>query len=1362
MHRAHSDLDSSSMVSSGTSDVSADTSLRSLFFELMYLTSSPSKLFWVLSLFFLGIDSLQILSFATDRVFGRWTLAPWLQDGLSLTRVTILLSMFEQYHLAAVLGVAIVAFLVLFCGVCYLSARAIQHARVPNIMLVRFIRLTLICLTTFSFIPVFSVLVHIAVTDIALSASLNTAMGLAAAVIAIIVTGTITLTSLTSYPFGFTSSNPLSRQHSRIDIMYLAAKAVTVLLFQLPAMQARPKLLGAWMLVFILVHIAAYGVIAPYYRITTNMARVLTVAVMLAGLGLYVHWSVALVLLLLSPLAALLPLAAVGTATLLTMKFRAAAIAEEDLDAAVQLRPVLLAPLQVELALRLSRRRIRCAKARVAKIKKAVPMTLLEYGGGVDEEGALDTRRLSPDQHDDIAQAEATIKQEVRFGMRLFTVARARWPRSSYLAMTYVLFCAAYRGDTLQSAIHSTGRAMQGAPWAMDSRYFSFIAHRYRSALYEDSSVITKLEAQRNMATLIKSQRKLADALNTFWTHIADNQGTGFAVSHFKPTMRVTKQIATLLGSTERLYKAMLAAPTPRIVRSYAQYVQLFSTATGAYTDQLYGIADELEVAPGSGPRSGPGPVPRLDIQGGVGVGSFKFFHIRAVASTVLILGLFAVSVLACEVVMMLYSHIVWESFAISSLATGLQFCGLSYAAVQRDTVTAVALTVATAEVAGATFSSIINERGQEYIEAAATMYAYGLQLYVAGDLSMFEDPYAVIADIDQTVLDRLGNTVVVGLTHALYNLPDLLATTTLLVPTVTGGAHDGGWEEVSLLSEVSGIIHTIESLAACVMEKTAAGSSTPATDCFNQQVDTIIRYELAIVGNLFPALSEVSERVFIVTQVFPLLELVSFGAIFVLLMTSVLVVSVTLYIVPMTRDISSSVGILTLFSSVPEETLSAVVSRVQLLRTRRADPKPASTDSPALQPTPATRTAVQTPVGLTHTVDFGATRVIDSDLSMPVTAAQSSSSESDSDASVVLNQPMTFPEASTALSLVEVADTEADLVDAVALGDTDAVMLPNKPLVRGAGHIKAGLFRGRMGVRQLPTLSLWMALFAAVYLTMCGYVLYRSGGVSQTASTLFYQYQSAIQLRHGLVALMSTTVSLSSTYHPTNMTFLRHEFDAIGESTANLIPHLNGYSVADDPIFESAWAQTGWSAVKRPATTLSGLIVMDSWVDGANEDDITGLLYSDECIRLSDFFCVNVLLHAAEAQHGLIMATTSYLASFDELFAAIIGGTFSGASYAQKFILGEVDVYGGIVRVTSCLRDRLSAEVGGTMVGVGAFLCVFCVVLALFYGLYLFRTIVNISRTRRHFGVLYRSLPRDGLPANLVEAFQEVFPDEN
>ncbi|KAG9391199.1 hypothetical protein J8273_7473 [Carpediemonas membranifera] len=49
--------------------------------------------------------------------------------------------------------------------------------------------------------------------------------------------------------------------------------------------------------------------------------------------------------------------------------------------------------------------------------------------------------------------------------MRLFSITRSRWPHSAYLALTYIIYTAAYRTQSLQSAMHSTASTGRRSSW---------------------------------------------------------------------------------------------------------------------------------------------------------------------------------------------------------------------------------------------------------------------------------------------------------------------------------------------------------------------------------------------------------------------------------------------------------------------------------------------------------------------------------------------------------------------------------------------------------------------------------------------------------------------------------------------------------------------------------------------------------------------------------------------------------------------------------------------------------------------------------------------------------------------------------
>ncbi|KAG9394584.1 tmcB-like protein [Carpediemonas membranifera] len=1386
---------SDSVASSSTAQ-NATESIRSVLFELIYLTSSPSRIFWILSIIFMVVDFIQLFSFAVDTSIQDWGVLAPLQDALALSRVTTLAD-YTNKDILLGLGVFLLAFLVFFAGTCFLSARAIQNSQVPNMMLVRFIRLSLILMTTMGFIPVFSVLVSLAAEYVPTSLDgTSIAIFTVSVALAVAITAAVALITLTSCPFGFTSPNPLTRLHSRVDVVYLLGKAITVVLYKVPFLTDHSVALVVWMVVFTTATVLLYSLFVPYYSLVTNCTRVLLSACLFAGLAIAVHPLVGLLVLLLSPLVIALPIGTVLLTDFCLRKFRmtAADIAKE---ATMPVRPLLLFPFQVEIALRKSRLSIKRQQHTMQKIVKSVPIAMQEYGGGQSEAGVVGRGALSEAQVCVMVEADKTIEREIDFSMRLFQCVRARWPKSPFVAITYICFSAAYRSESLQSVIYSTGKALSSyiPIITVDVSYFQFICTKYRSALYEDSSVITKLEAQRNMASLSKAQRQLTDTLSQFWSQVGAVRGHRLNLSQFKSLSSTTSRIARLQTSTEKLYQRMLAHPTPRVLRSYAQYVSLFNSSVSAknFCDELYGMADELEVVPGGTDRDTNKHgmrVGRMNLRGSSD--SFAWLHFRAVFSTVLIMSLFAFSVGACIYILKLYEHITAQTVGVISVATGMQHIALGLMTARNGLDHVI---VSGTQYAGPGWSAIVQDMSKAYIDKTALLYFDAVQIYVSGDILTPRDPYATLDEVDRNYFNQAVDSVISVTTHLLYNLPDLIRAQTMEAPVYQSGAIHHT-ERVSMMEYVSECIHAAETVSSCLINSRAAGNSVAdgLTACTAGKTDQLQGYEAALVAEVLPALDAVADRVFVISQLFPLIELILILVIFIIFIASVFFVALTLYLMPISQDISFTVHILQMFSAVPGKTLESIMDRFHAYKsTRMKSMEDVNAHSMQellpLSVTPSSeflqsnrnhfaqfpRTEVISNRASRRSVDFQQTdedpddgNIETSDRSAVVVKESSSSSDTDESTGTgpSLNRPDTVPADNIIFSAVMTIPETVEEPEEDNLQDANQLQLDmaDKPVDEAVMLVRAktSTIRFRMAMRQMPSLCVWIAAFATLYVVMGSFSIYRTSDVSQTSATLFYQYRSAVMTRGGMVTAGSYSAGLGTT-SPLNMTYCLDVLDKQLEAVKPFAAHLSGDKVQDQSIVVDAWKGVP-SFLRTASNWFSDIVVQDNWVDGPFETEITDLLFTDDCIRISEDYCTASFdaTRIAEARKGLINMVTSFIDFLKTYREVIASGSAGGATYYKMYFSVELDMTGSLIRLSFILRDRFSELLETTQSDVLYFLVAFLVIIVTFYGFYLFRTILQIARTRRHFGVLFKMLPRDQMPQKLTDEFLSIFPDDS
>ncbi|KAG9396459.1 tmcB-like protein [Carpediemonas membranifera] len=1444
--------------SSTTMGVGTLASIRSTFFELVYLTSSPSKVFWILQLCFMVVDAVQMFSYTTDTSLRSWGNFSIFQKILALSRVTTMAN-YTNSNILLALGLLVVIFFLFFALMCIMAAKAIQRAQVPSMTLVRFIRLTLIFLTTLGFIPVFSVLVSLAAEYVPTSTNVvDIAVFASSVAMAAFITAVVACITMTSFPFGFTSSNPLSRLSSRIDMAYLVGKAVTVVLYQIPFLQSNSIVLWVWMAFFTTLNLLLYGIFIPYYSFKMNIIRTTSMAVLLVALAFMGHWAIGLCSLTLLLLAPGLVACSMLYTTALTSKFRkhVADMAPTD--------PLLLAPRflragQVETALRHSRVTIAQAQRTMRNITRSIPVTIQEYSGGQSEGGMLNIDYLTEKQIETMKEMEAKIEREIDFGMRLFQFARAKWPTNQGVAKSYVCFSAAFRGETLQSAILSTSRALAALPWVLDVKYFQFICTKYRSALYEDSSVISKLEAQRNMAILLRSQRQLADALGVFWTQVLSSRGQQLTLSQFKALSTATERISTLQNSTEKLYQRMLANPTPRVLRSYSQYVQLFNStdAVKNYCDELLGLADELEVAPASDNdtktrlRFGP-----INLQGSTA--SYAFLHVRAVLSAVLIALLFTVSVGACLFILKLYEHIMYQTIGVISVATGIQHIAMGL--VSSRSANPVILVSGTV-YCGPIWSALIQELPIDVIKDTMALYYDASDMYINGDITISGDRYGPVKDINYGIFDTAMNTVLVAATHGLYNLPNLLKEQTIAVTKYQGGAPHH-IETASLMEYVSELIQVSEAIAECFVERLEAGHSDMTTHCA-PVTDTLLEYEGTLASRtVLDALDNVSNRVFVVSQLFVVIESALCLCIFFLFILCCFIVSIFLYLAPMAKDTSFTVHILQMFAGIPEQTLVSILDRFQAYRNSRLKSHeeaqvqslgeliPSRTMTPyvssllkldqtrsapehskawprteIINSSNASKSGLGTPapmhshsqlgdgdtsrsrLDLPHIAETASTL---SDTSQPspansdtgVTDGEKTGAESADfvESAVALNQPssvgrktrsVVLQTASTRMIVDPLVITdgddfeEGDLEDAGQFNALTARVASQKKLevlekqdsgsgvpadsqtklVRSSSRhsvvMSNSTIRLSVAMRQLPALCSWMGLFAAIYILMCLFAIYQTADVSQTSVTMFYQYQSSVRLRGMILTAASCTVGFGTT-SPTNLTIAQALMTRQFADAAPFVSHLSGDAARDQAIVVDAWDwMPSWG--RSWNNMFLDIFIQDTWVKGSYSDEIVDLLYDAECVRILDKYCdASYSRPYSATKHGIITVSQAYLSSARDYAADMQSFNFATDDFLFMVDSVEKDVAPAIVRLSFILRDRFTELLSSTQSDMILFWVVFLLLLIIFYSVYLFRTIIRISKTRRHFGVLFKMLPRDELPSKLTDAFVEIFPDDS
>ncbi|KAG9392199.1 hypothetical protein J8273_5181 [Carpediemonas membranifera] len=337
----------------------------------------------------------------------------------------------------------------------------------------------------------------------------------------------------------------------------------------------------------------------------------------------------ALCLLSLTPVVALLPMGTVKLTTLATRKYRAEAF------------PALPIP-RVEVALSESKLVIANSQKDIAAVSRRVPLTILEFSGVVDEAGVLDMTRLSDDDSAVIAQSLQTIEAETADGMRLFQITHSRWPHSACTP--------ASSARTPRTPCTATG----------------FLA---------------KQEAKRDWHALTKARPVFAD----LWRHMYASRGQSSA-SSLVYYLKTVNLISAQRSQIDALYTRALNHPTPRIVRSYAQYLSIIdpSPAVAAYCEELYGVADELEVAPGEGEK-GRIRVELVDTSSEASSGDNVRQHASGVIAFLLITSFFLVSVLCVVAFTYTHANILCKMIGLMNSTIGTQLITAAFAALRGD-----------------------------------------------------------------------------------------------------------------------------------------------------------------------------------------------------------------------------------------------------------------------------------------------------------------------------------------------------------------------------------------------------------------------------------------------------------------------------------------------------------------------------------------------------------------------------------------------------------------------------------------------------------------------------------------------------
>ncbi|KAG9390439.1 tmcB-like protein [Carpediemonas membranifera] len=1366
----------SSVSSASTASMSTTSQIQNSFFEIMYLASAQNRLFWSLEVLYLLLDGLQILSFAADKQLYDWPYISIIQDGIKYLHFQTYVDEFGR-QVATIAGVLLLIAAIVLCSIVYVVARSVQQAQVPHMILVRVIRHVMLFMTTVGFIPIMSVFASVvrtyASTDLnVLDVVIWACSALGAALFCVVVL----VCSTVAYAFGYTSTNPLARLSARSNVISVIGRAGIVILFSIDALNDHPAVRATWLAAFVSTHALYYIIYIPYYRMLTNITRVLLDWVVLAPLVAVASPVAGIVMLCVSPIIAGLPLVMYMMTELPTHRFRASmqSVKFEHGEEIIPLelmeaRPkLLLFPFQVEIASRRTRQRIKRYRNRIHTINRNAPMTILEFDGAVSDGGELNHNLLPNQYKEELALLHELIEQEVTVGMRLFQFARSRWRNSSTVAMTYILFTACYRGDTLQSAVNSTLTALSVNPVLLDIKFFAFVSDRYRNSLHGDSSVMEKLEAQRNMTTLLRSQRKLAEALGQFWTQINTQRTQQISLRRVNAFISSADRISVLLGSTEKLYHRLLSHPEPRVLRSYVQYVRLFNSADSIkdYTDELYGIADELEVvtanekgkvvkAKGSGVK-----IARMDMSG-TSV-SFLSLHIRAIVSVLIIAVLFSCTIAVSILALQVSRQIVWQFVAISASVTGLQQVGMGLSALRMGNPT---LLVGAVNFAGPLWTTVSTDMTQDYITAGLTTYTGSLKIYAGVDpFTVENDPYSVIDVADKSFYEDAIDSLIIECAHLLYTISDLISSELVTVPVFLNGVQTGT-QEVGLFEYVTEVIHTAEGIGRCLMQRTTDGHTDGVTYCATEVADTLLEHEAALATVVPAALYNVGDDVFVSSQLFPLLELVIFTVIFVAFLISFLIVAVTLYVIPVTNDITFTVKLIGLFASIPDDTIHSLLDRFQSYRSSKARHTADQPSSAAM----ARRASMGAPIQgrreskvlfmesdeeinarMTAAPDDQESTELDSEIGLDSDAIPSGAEPdmiSDQEGEMIIHPHAVHREEDES----DVPKSEEELFDAKSLAQP-----PVKHCTIQTFEGNKNSIRFKFAVRQVPMLVLWMSVFGFIYVVMNAYAVYQTSDVAQTAETILIQYRSMLLLRSSMQHIAAYSWDAASS--PVTLETMEAEIAADSELVKPLLGYMAGKSADGIDLVSNTWDGIN-PVLKWASHALMGIMVTDYWFEGYFQADISTLMYDSPCVRLIESTCEAD--RPEETYAGLLNIIQAYTLRVELAVAELNSGTMYGPSHQFLNETVELDVTGGLLAMSGDLRARFSNLLTDTQTNMLLFMLFFMVLLGLFYVLYFFRTIVQMSKTRRQFSLLFNAMPRNELPTVLAEKFLEFFPDE-
>ncbi|KAG9389534.1 hypothetical protein J8273_8827 [Carpediemonas membranifera] len=1268
--------------------------------------------------------TVQALALALDPSIYTWPVLSSVQTAITWARLAPLADELTEttLHVAGAVALILVGF---WFVLDFVSMRQVMRGTIPGAWIVKLSVVSYVFRSTVLFVPLLAIIAANIHARLELTAASVVICIIFSATFVIYAAHTVFLHAMSQH-FSFSSTHVLARQHSRLTPVIFVLLAAAVVVFVIPGpytsyVRAAVVFIGNGLLSI------AVSLFTPYYKAMTNMGLAATHWAIASVSAAVISPLAALALLLLTPLAAIPPLLTVIVTDLCTQKFREEVMALESTDMIPSTRPSLLFPFQVEVALRRSRNRMSKAIKAAESIQRRVPVSIFEFPGAVSENGILDKSRLSPEDLEIISNSHRVVEQETGFGMRLFTLTRARWPHSPYLGLTFVLFSAAFRKESLASALYSTERTCAGKlGMNMDVQYYRFLVQNYTRSLSSDEGMLSKLEAQRDMSSLTKAQKKLTDELTQLWSRI----GTGdelTTLAGFKNFMQALSRVSTLNRQIRSLYDRVLARPTPRVFRTYAQYISLMDPrpAVESYSDELFGMADELEVAPGDTEDNATGlPAVRVDRVDRPDTGIDVLHHAEAVGATLLTLCLVLLTVGTIVALSYLHNNLMWQFMGLMNVNTGLQSLATSLATL-RSTYTSPL--VATSLVAGPPWRATLAELAPAYQRHALDHAADASTIY--GNINSHANIqdiaiYEVFDSVNETWFDTLTQETLTSLSHLLVNVPRLLRDKTITVPVYEGLAPSGTMD-VSAIEYLSSIVHTAEYLRACVIEKDAAGSATSAFDCIAEKEDLIMGFERAMVQHALDGILDVSFETFAVILAFPVIEVVIFAVILFLLTTFFPQIEAVLYVRPMLSHYGFALKIRHLLAQLPSTTIdrlnSDIASFRRSLKVRSVDlTRTADSQVTSRAPSPCRNQS---------TVLFNLPQSNASLQSRPTGLYSGSPSQRGSTAAMLPPESL-----SSALELVSI---------------------PRKR------RFATTVIKARSLLRMAPPIIFWMAVFSVTYTVMVSMVIYYTGVVTMTSITVFYQDTALVSIRN----MGSTSISYAADQLPSYPTPLTAA-DAAAIIKADLarlgdfIAHLSGDSPLRREPVEAAWERLPhW--VETPAMLLIEAINPSGWVDGEFEDEITDLLYREECLRFNSSFCTAPYVVYTDAENGLINAVSAFMTYMESVVDSIDDGSLTLPDYMQHMSLPDLDLTSGLFRLKDLLIDRNDESMATMRSSLLYFVGLMLFFLALFYYTHFYKTIVRIGHDRVELGQLFRSIPRGEIPPQLLEKLLDMLPEE-